>query len=83
MALDYKKLSDDRRELLNQIRLLVKKNCPHFFQVSCFQQSIIDVLTAVFEERNQIEKGRDAFRDELMRHGYTHDDLVKLLEKDK
>lgn len=80
MALDYKKLSDDRLKLLLEIRSLIKKDCPDFFQKGCLQVSTVDALKQIFEANKLIQHGRDVFRDELLRLGYSVDDLVKLTE---
>lgn len=79
--IDYKKLSDDRRAALNEIFFLIKREFPdHVAVSSCVRAPTIEILTAIFGQVKQIEKGRNTFRDELIRHGYTHDDLVKLVE---
>lgn len=80
MALDYKKLSDDRRAALNEIRLLLKREFPDAFS-GHFQPSIVEALTNLLRNAKAVERGRDAFRDELIRLGYDHDALVRLTEE--
>lgn len=81
MALDYKKLSDDRLQMLLEIRSLIKKECPDYFAHGCLQTTTVDALKQIFESGKLIQRGRDAFRDELIRLGYTHQQLVDLTEK--
>lgn len=79
MPIDYKKLAADRREYLNEIRRLLRLEFPNEF-TGCVQSQIIDVLSGVLMQAKAVERGRDAFRDELIRLGYTHEQLVGLAD---
>lgn len=79
VSINYKLLSDKRREALEKIRLVIKKYCPQFFG-QCVGRPYEEVLEIILSQGVETEKGRDAFRDELIRLGYRHDDLVKLVE---
>lgn len=79
VGIDYKLLSDKRREALEKIRIAIKKYCPQFFGY-CVGRPYEEVLEMIFAQGVETEKGRNAFRDELIRLGYKHDDLVKLVE---
>lgn len=77
----YKTLSDKRRALLDDIRLLIKREFPQYFPGGHDRQPTMEILEAIIAQTKATERGRDAFRDELMRLGYQHTDLVELVEK--
>lgn len=80
-GIDYKQLAYKRLEALNKIRLTIKRHLPNAFPPNCLQPAMDEVLESIFKQGTETEKGRNAFRDELIRLGYQHADLVALVEK--
>lgn len=81
-GIDYKVLSDKRLKVLENIRLLIKKYQSNDY-IGCIGANLTDSLSNIFQQAEMTEKARNAFRDELLRRGCTHHDLVGLVENYK
>ena len=76
-----KELAECRRKKLDEIRETIKSHYPDVFGKGCVKPSIVEVLNYIFEGAKVVERGRDAFRDELVeKFGYSPNDLRLLME---
>lgn len=77
---DVTKTSAMRLIELTAIRNVIKKHFPNAYGRMCVKPKTSEVLEHLFSQAVATEKGRNAFRDELIRQNYTHHDLTKLVE---
>lgn len=79
--INYRQLAEKRLETITKIRLAIKRQLPEGFPVLLDQLPLDEVLDSIFVQFRKFEKGRKAYRDELIRLGYKHSDLLELVEK--
>jgi hypothetical protein len=77
----YKHIAQKRLDALETIKATIKKHYPDVYGKGCMKPATTEVLNYIFEGAKTVERGRNAFRDELVeKHNYSHQDLVDLMK---
>jgi hypothetical protein len=77
----YKCIAQKRLDSLETIRATIKKHYPDVYGKGCMKPATTEVLDLIFEQAKAVERGRNAFRDELVeKYNYSHQDLVGLMK---
>ncbi len=77
----YKSIAQKRLDSIETIKATIKKHYPDVFGKGCMKPATSEVLNYIFEGAKTVERGRNAFRDELVeKHNYSHQDLVDLMK---